>query len=261
MSDRITRNQLAHINSMTKYPAIPTYHTLNTTNGMLSEPVVQFTGQVIGSEKVDGTNGRMIIFPNGQWLVGSREELMHAQGDLVINPDLGIVNALHDLAEHVATHPHDTVTAYYLEVYGGGIGQSWKQYASTRDQAGYRLFDVVTLDGYDDMLTWPRERIASWRDHGGQRFVSEKELWEVAGSLALDVAPRLFDLLAEDLPTGIAETRAFLAEHMPATRVALDSATPGRPEGIVLRTADRSVIAKARFEDYDKTLRKLANKR
>lgn len=43
---------------------------------------------------------------------------------------------------------------------------------------------------------------------------------------------------------------------LPRTRSALDEAGGGKPEGIVLRTANRSVIAKARFEDYDRTLRR-----
>jgi hypothetical protein len=48
----------------------------------------------------------------------------------------------------------------------------------------------------------------------------------------------------------------FVAEHLPGTRVALDGGAGGRAEGVVLRTADRSVIAKARFQDYRRTLKR-----
>lgn len=42
---------------------------------------------------------------------------------------------------------------------------------------GFRLFDVAHTP--QDALTWPRERIASWREHGGQSFATEDELVEI----------------------------------------------------------------------------------
>lgn len=63
-------------------------------------------------------------------------------------------------------------------------------------------------------------------------------------------------IAAKDLPTGIEERQAFLAEHAPRTFAARDPEAGGRAEGIVLRTADRSVIAKARFQDYQRTLKR-----
>ncbi|AVT30593.1 hypothetical protein C6361_15145 [Plantactinospora sp. BC1] len=55
------------------------------------------------------------------------------------------------------------------------------------------------------------------------------------------------------MPTELEKTHRFLAERLPATTVALDG-TPGRAEGIVLRSEDGSAIAKARFQDYERTL-------
>lgn len=49
-------------------------------------------------------------------------------------------------------------------------------------------------------------------------------------------------------------------QHLPTTRVALDDEAGGLPEGIVVRTATRSVIAKARFQDYERTLKRRASK-
>ncbi|WP_157172987.1 hypothetical protein [Nocardia exalbida] len=46
--------------------------------------------------------------------------------------------------------------------------------------------------------------------------------------------------------------RKFLAEQLPVTLRLLDQVGTGNPEGIVLRAQDRSVIAKARVEDYDR---------
>src|SRR5262249_26329407 len=84
---------LVKLNSMTKYPSIPTYHLLGEKGALLDERVA-FAGRVLGSEKVDGTNGRVIFLPDGCWIVGSREELLLARGDLIGNPALGIADAL-----------------------------------------------------------------------------------------------------------------------------------------------------------------------
>jgi hypothetical protein len=35
---------------------------------------------------------------------------------------------------------------------------------------------------------------------------------------------------------------------------------PGRAEGLVLRTSDRAVIAKAKFQDYERTLKRRAGR-
>lgn len=46
---------LNKLNSMTKYPSIPTYHTLNPKDGCLEEPAIEFPcGTVYATEKIDG---------------------------------------------------------------------------------------------------------------------------------------------------------------------------------------------------------------
>lgn len=88
---------LNKLNSMTKYPSIPTYHTLGN-KGVLLEETVRFEGEVVLTEKVDGTN-RIILLPDGNFVLGSREELLFAKGDLIGNPALGIVDALKSVAD------------------------------------------------------------------------------------------------------------------------------------------------------------------
>lgn len=72
----------------------------------------------------------------------------------------------------------------------------------------------------------------------------------------IPLAPRLATLAASDLPRGIEETQEFLTKYLPKTIVALDDSGQGNAEGIVIRNSDRSVIAKARFEDYVRTMKK-----
>jgi hypothetical protein len=239
------------INSMTKYPSIPTYHTLDPRNGGLIEEAVPFSGTVVGTEKVDGTNSRILRLPDGSYLLGSREELLYARGDLIGNPALGIVDALRPVAE--ALPPSDRFTVYFLEVYGGKVTSASKQYTGS-GAVGFRLFDVVHIDDHADLLVWDPQRIAGWREGGGQRFCDEAGLREIAAATGLELTPRLFEVDARDLPTGIGDTKAFLDDRLPATLAGLDN--DGRAEGIVLRTTDRRVIAKARFQDYDRTLKR-----
>jgi hypothetical protein len=252
----VRTTDLRKLNSMTKYPSIFTYHTLDPKNGNLLDETMPFVGPVIGTEKIDGCNGRIILLPDHSYLIASREELLYAEGDLIVNPELGIVNTLRPVAEDIP-RATDSITVLYVEVYGGKTTQAGKQY-STGGQLGCRLFDTVVLpyDTVTDMLEWKIERIASWRDHGGQRYLNEQDLTEMAQNTGLELVPRLFTMDAATLPTGIEETQAFLLERVPTTTVALGDAKPGKAEGIVLRSADRSVIAKARLEDYQRTLRR-----
>lgn len=256
MSFDVRAVDLSALNSLTKYPSIPTYHTLDAGNGGLLETCVEFAGPVIGTEKVDGTNARVISLPSGDFLLGSREELLYAKGDLIGDPAQGIVTALRAFADGLTPVADDVIRVHYVEVYGGKVTGASKQYTGSRTTVGYRLFDCAVLADYEAMLAKPRAEISTWRESGGQPFVSEEELVAVAERDGLDLAPRLFTLDPAELPREIDKTRQFLGEHLPKTLVALDDQAGGHPEGIVLRSADRSTIAKARFQDYDRTLRR-----
>lgn len=246
---------LGVLNSLTQYPSIPTYHKLDSSNGVLLDEVTPFSGTVIGTEKVDGTNARIIRFAGpGGWIIGSRTELLHAHSDLIHNPMLGIVEALRDMVEERLFNWSDDFTVFYMELYGGdGQLPAARQYTSSKT-FGWRLFDVATFDAGKLRLT--REQAASWRQHGGQRYLDEEALNKVARLAEVKLTPRLFALNAADVPCGIEETRDFLRVYAEYTQVALDDGHVGKAEGIVLRSPDRSVIAKARAQDYERTLKR-----
>lgn len=247
---------LKKLNSLTKYPSIPTYHTLGEKGALLEERV-PFEGRVLGTEKVDGCNGRAIFLPDGLWIVGSREELLLARGDLIGNPALGIADALRARAEALAPalcRP-DTITVVFVEVFGGATTAQARQYTGKR-AVSFLLFDVAVITGFEDLLARSPEQIAAWRDGGGQPFLAADDLARTARDRGLEPAPALFEIDAGELPRTVEDARAFLRERLTTTRCKLDEGAGGEPEGVVVRTPDRRVIAKLRREDYERVARR-----
>ncbi len=245
------------LNSATKYPSIPTYHARDPKNGALLEEALSFSGDVHVSEKIDGVNSRIAVLPSGGYVIGSREDLLYASGDVLANPAHGIVDALRAFAGQIPRHRRD-VLVFFGEVYGGHkVTRASLQYTGA-GAVGYRMFDVAIIPV--EVLFWSLLRISQWRDTGGQHFLSEQELSHVADREGVDLTPRLATVDSAELPTSIEGMNAFLARRLPTTLAALDEGGGASPEGVVLRSADRSVIAKARFQDYARTLKHRAKK-
>ena len=250
----LRKTDLRKLNSATKYPSIPTFHVLGDRGRLREEVQVSFgDADVVVTEKLDGTNARIIVLEDRSYLIGSREELLHARGDIVFNPAQGIVAAVRTIADRVADALAGSghIVTFYGEVYGGKTSGS-KAYGTS---VGFRLFDVVraTTRELDERLELSAEDIAHWRDSDGQRFLDEGDIAKHATLAGVDVTPRLE---AKSPPTGLRETHAWLKAALPGETLApLDGDRKGRPEGVVVRTRDRRLIAKLRFEDYERTLR------
>ncbi|MFE4515405.1 RNA ligase family protein [Kitasatospora sp. NPDC056783] len=247
---------LSRLNTATKYPSIPTHHQLDPRNGGLLETPTVFTGDVVLTEKVDGTNGRVVLLDDDDFFIGSREELLYAKGDRIANPAQGIVTALEPLAQRLSSGARFTgagITVLYLEVYGGKIGSAAKQYQDS-GAVGYRLFDIAQVPF--SVLDWAPSQISTWRENAGPKWYSETDLLELSATEDIAVTPRLGTLPASALPSSIEDVRRWMEEVLPATRVALDQGAKGNPEGIVLRDTTRTAISKARFQDYDRTLQR-----
>jgi hypothetical protein len=256
MTFDIRQTDLTKLNSLTKYPSILTYHVLGD-KGILQEQVqIPFSGRVLGTEKVDGTNARMIFCPDGSVLVGSREDLLWERRDLIGNPAMSIVETLKPTVQRLTPllcQP-DRIAVFFGEVYGKNIGAAAKHY-SRSGQAGFRLFDVLLLDKFAEYLDWPADRIARWRDDGGQPFVAVERLAALAQESGLDLVPPLFEMDAAEFPTTLEETSGFL-QQFGTSQCKLDPDASGQTEGIVVRSADRTQIAKIRREDYDRSLKR-----
>lgn len=245
---------LAAINSMTKYPSIPTYHALDPKTGVLLPQAVAFGGPVLATEKIDGTNARLIGFPDGSYLLGSREELLYARGDLIGNPALGIVEALRPFADALPWPLNSgAVVVCWFEVYGGKVTAASKQY-STSQRLGFRMFDAAAIPDFAELLERGADALSRWREAGQQPFFDEMRLQQLAGELGVALTPRI---PIGPLPTNIRDAAAFLRAAIPTSQATLDAQASGRPEGLVVRTSDRRTIAKLRFDDYERTLRRM----
>jgi hypothetical protein len=248
---------LKKLNSITKYPSIPTYHVMGDGGRLTEERSVVFDGTVYLSEKVDGTNSRLIVSPDGDYIIGSREELLHARGDRIWNPSMGIVDAVKPIAERpIGRREAGALLVFFMETYGGNVGANAKQYTGSK-AVSVRLFDVVVLEEKDlgRLHEKAPEEIAAWRESGGQTFAPSKDTAEWAGALGIEPTPRLSAMDAGELPASIQDTSAWLAAKLERTRCALDDGAGGAPEGLIVRSATRDRIAKLRFEDYRRTLK------
>lgn len=250
---------LAALNSATKYPSIPTLHGMGE-RGILTDTMLlpwhEGSGGLLATEKVDGTNVRIIVMPDGTWLIGSREELLAAKGDIVHNGALGIVYAMQSTADGLSLlydgqYADDQILVFYGELYGSKIGKAAKQY-TLGEQQDFRLFDIARIN--PAVLEWDRENISTWREGMGQPYLSEAMLQKHSDFTGLELTPRLGTTLVHEMPTLHESVYGMLESLLPKTYVGLDA--HGESEGIVLRTADRRYIAKARFEDYRRTIAK-----
>jgi hypothetical protein len=258
-------SKFVELNSATKYPSIETYHVLGD-RGSLTEDLGPFAEidpdeDVVLTEKVDGANFRIVLLPDGDYFIGIREELIYAKGDRIVPTALnGAAHVAIPYAERVvkwqavygAQYPKHA-QVFFFEVYGSKIGGAAKNYTKGTEM-GARLFDVAFVPL--DVLDKPREEIASWRDHGGQTFATEATMLRAAEALKMGLTPRLGTVKGSGLPQSVERMQEWLEQALPTTQVALDDTGLGRAEGIVLRTKNRSRIAKARLEDYEKTLRR-----
>ncbi|MDD5651053.1 MAG: RNA ligase family protein [Candidatus Nanoarchaeia archaeon] len=251
---------LKKINSATKYPSILTYHALGDRGCLKEEVLVHFStdDEVFLSEKIDGTNARIILFPKGMYLIGSREELLYGFGDWIHNTTLDIVDTIKAVADNARRIYWDqleqAVFVLFGEVYGGKAGTA-KNYTKT-GKLGFRLFDVMmtTAKEFEDLLDLPVDKIAAWRDNGGQNFACVRTIASVAADIGCLTVPSIIGTCP---PQSVQETYDWLKNILPGTTNALlENDALGKPEGVVIRTEQRSKIAKIRFEDYERTLRK-----
>lgn len=260
-------SRLGQLNSMTKYPSILTYHKIDGKSGKLDpdawEVVFEDDETVFVTQKINGTNGRIILLADadGQsydYFIGTREEIVYAKGDRVVNPEMHIAPNLVELANTITQSRLTTLGLYHCfvlfgEVYGRDIERG-KNYGKAY---GFRLFDVAafTTNQFNELLAMPRDRISMWRQHGGTPFVNIDGMKGAADRLGIETVPYVAEVQGDEFPVGLTETHGWLKRVLPHNLAMTDNTGTGAVEGVVVRTSDRSKIAKIRHEDYERTFR------
>lgn len=263
----IRNTDLDRLNSMTKYPSILTYHELGE-RGVLNDAVLTpfpANTTLYGTEKVDGTNARIVFTPDNYAIVGSREDFLWESRDLIGNPSMGIVEYFRPVVARLLADTFRLQLEFnaddafpmltiYGELYGKNIGAAAKNYTAT-GSIGFRVFDIVVQNNYEEVLSWDRQKISLWRENGGQNFLDRDKVALIAHNAGFDTVPHHFEMNSNDLPTSLADTYEFL-KRFERTTATIDRDPGrqgvGRAEGIVIRTKDRKTIAKLRFEDYER---------
>lgn len=240
------------VNTLTKYSSILTLHQLGEKGRLKNELTTPINGEVMyATEKIDGTNARIICYGN-EYLVGAREFILHHSNDLYFDNAQGIVEGLKSL--NVQIPQTDKLTVIYGEFYGGKTTANSKWYG--QDKNGFRVFDIAV---YDDMsmLEMSQQEISKWREREtengivyGQHFLTRSEMESLYNDF--EFVPLV------DFELGDMSHRTILdnlKKFIPFTNVALSENATKKAEGVVLRNEYRSKIVKVRFEDYERSLR------
>jgi hypothetical protein len=254
---KLNRANLAALNTLTKYPSIATYHPLGEKGRLLPDPNPLPEGKALYvTEKIDGTNVRMVFLHSGDVLLGSRENLLWKNGDFFGDPAQGIVAALRDEAERLAPKACQPLldSVLYGELYGGKVTAQSKQYTGT-GQIGFRVFDAQILPSLDWAVEQTLEQLSTWRESNQQNWTSVDKLENCPSRLGLRLVPDLAVTDGEAFPKTIEDTAAWMQQLLMDSVAILDDQAGGQPEGVIVRTQDRSTIFKLRFEDYARTLK------
>lgn len=256
------------LNTFTKYLSILTYHGLGQRGSLVENLVDEktFTNQnVYITEKIDGSNGRIIFTTNNEgkiedFLIGSREDFLYAKGDRIINSSLNMVKNLLPFAEQITavsdvnTLKPNHIYGFYGEHFGGNCN-GYKNYTK-RNTLSYRIFDIfeMNIEDAEEILDMEIDRISTWREKGNHPFLPVEKMHEICKTFNLETVPYIKIVDGNTIPTDLQKTYEWIQEFK-NTNVTLDSdyEGPGNSEGVVIRTADRKNIKKLRFEDYNKT--------
>lgn len=256
LKDLINRYGYSKLNSLTKYPSILTLHKVGEKGNLTEELNVKFEEgeKLFLTEKIDGVNVRILIYGE-EFIIGSREELLFYNGDVLYNKELNIVESFLSLPFKIPKTKE--LFVIYGELFGGHFGKNGKNYG--KESFNFRIFDFTNPE--INLLDLELEKIAAQRERNNSQFLPYYDFMGTGEKLMPEKVPMLFTspfLNPENLNKfSLKETYEGLIQTISKTKVLLNDSGSGVPEGVIVRNENRSKIAKIRFEDYRRTLTKL----
>jgi len=196
------------LESITRFPSIPTFNKFVQKGGILGDEVNDIVAQYEDAEftlteKLDGTNVRIIITNTGpdgapEWFIGVRREFIMMQGSplfkdtntvaswflsrhggVPVNVEGVIRDEHYDALYHKFFHIDPTVpdrvnvVVLYGEMYGGNIQKGKKHYGG--ENPHFRLFASQVIENAQKALWGQPEMIAGYRERfalGHWKFVT-----------------------------------------------------------------------------------------
>jgi hypothetical protein len=253
----LSREILPQLNSLTKYPKIPTFHIRGERElTEMIRPISTSFGPVHIKEKYNGASSRIIVWPGEAILIGSHGELLACWGDFLYDAELAIAETLLPLVERIANPimhaiPDNLITVLFGEVYGSKATDAWRNYGT--GEARFRLFDVAAFS--PSRLAEPIESISAWRENAGeQAWYKERDLQDFAAILNIPLAKLLDTVDPHAIPTSIQGMYDFLSKYKQTT----DGPKGGLSEGVVMTDFMRRYRLKARLPEYAKIINRQA---
>ena len=247
LDDLINNYSLEKINTLTKYPSIPTYHKLGKKGQAIESTPEIYDNSLYVTEKIDGQNMRFIYF-NDDYLIGERERLIYAKDDRVIVSQL--TPMMKDIIKDFS-FANNIFVVIFGELYGNKIQNGSKIYSTTKRD--FRLFDVWVASY--STLPWDMNitQIAGWRENNNQPWLSVDELTMFAEQHHFSRVPYLD--VENNMPTNCNDTFNWLKKY-DKSHATLDQHINnnlfGKAEGVVIRSSDRKYIYKVRKDEYEK---------
>jgi len=243
------------LNALTRYPTVPSYHVPDAQGRPTLQVKVSFAHepQLIISEKIAGHSIRVILTKDGYFL-GNKTEILAWHEEIDEQPMHPILNGMRMTANHIfqSYSPKDEgIKVFFGVFFGGSSHPHAKQYTGGDYQLNsFKLSDGFSLPAneFTTLYNSTAEQIGEWRESNQQPFYTETSLL----GFGIPVNPRL---RSSAPPVHVAATLAWMQHTLPKSKACLSYLAPGKPNGILIRTPNRSKIAKLSFAEYEKFLK------
>lgn len=242
--ERLDRNLMVQLNRQTLYPEIPLYHKTKLGRA-LEELQVPFTAddEVYCTEKLEGRQGRIILWGKDDWFVADQESILAAKGDRGILSEPEAVLA--SVASRLVRDPDCPVMVYYFVVCGAKVGGCWQRYTEDVGMVRLFLFDISRCSWFMPDSSPPPVF----------QFLAVPALQRMAQGSDLALVPCCTSLPGDLVPKELSKVLPWMA-RVTARRTRARFGYPAildinEVPDMVLRTFDRSKLALLRASTYE----------